>query len=251
MHKPLFSERHPYWFVTLLELLIIVVYLASGTATYLLKLPTMGLYAIANAILTLLGVIFLTVSHRWKTMGFKPLARPGDLALFSIWLITIVINLAFGMQFNSLAQAAGLLGIAAMVGFVEETFFRGFILRALQSKGLWQSVLVSSVLFGVTHAMNVLGGKDTLAAALQVCYALAIGIACSALALRTGVIWPLVIGHALTDFAGFMQPAGLVVSPGMQSLVAGVTTLVFAGYGIYVMRQVVMGQNLRLMQKAV
>jgi uncharacterized protein len=250
MDKPRFSDRHPYWYVTLLELLIILVYLASGTVAFILKLPGMGLYAIANSVLTLLGVIFLTVTHRWKAIGFKPLARSGDLALFAIWLVSIVINLLFGVQFTSLGQVAGLLGLAAMVGFVEETFFRGFMLRALQSHGAWRAVLVSSVLFGITHAMNVLGGEDTLAAALQVCYALAIGIACAALALRTGVIWPLIIGHALTDFVAFLHPAGLVVSPGMQYLVAGATSLIFAAYGIYLMRPLATDRKGQLVEKA-
>jgi len=235
MDSPHYAEHHPYWFIVVLEIMIIAVYFLSGAVAYLVGLPSMILYGIANVILTIIGIIMLSVMHWWKRVGFRAPAQPRHLLLFLVWLIPIGLNLAFGVEIGNPVQAGILLLIALLVGFVEEGFFRGLMFQALRHVGPWQTIILTSLLFGVTHALNVLTGRNPLDAVLQIGYAIAIGIGCGALVWRTGIIWPLVLGHAFTDFASFIQPAALQLTPAANNLILLAIIVVFAGYGLYLM----------------
>jgi membrane protease YdiL (CAAX protease family) len=70
------------------------------------------------------------------------------------------------------------------------------------------AIVVTSVLFGVTHLANVLAGATLLETVSQVAYSVAIGVAFAALVLRKGTIWPLVLAHAAVDAASFLQKPG-------------------------------------------
>ena len=52
------------------------------------------------------------------------------------------------------------------VDFAEEIYFRGLILEALEVKGIKKAILISSVIFGVTHLGNLIGGANVLYTAL-------------------------------------------------------------------------------------
>jgi hypothetical protein len=60
MKRSLFAERHPYWFVTILEIVMIFVYLLAGTIAHFLNLSNLGLYGLANLGLTIIVVALLT-----------------------------------------------------------------------------------------------------------------------------------------------------------------------------------------------
>ncbi|TFC86407.1 CPBP family intramembrane metalloprotease [Cryobacterium sp. TmT2-59] len=130
--------------------------------------------------------------------------------------------------------------LACLVGFVEEVFFRGLILQAFAPSGFWRAAVVSSVVFGATHSLNLLFGADPLATMLQMVYAMALGFGFAAVTLRTGVIWPLIVIHALIDFAGFVTAEATVmtrVSP-IDVVIYGGYVAVFTTYGIVMMRAV-------------
>ena len=238
MQPSSYASKHPYLFTTFLLLAIIAVYLASGTAVALLKLPNENLYFIANLALALLGALLLTGMRFWKGAGFRALASPRDLRLYWLPFIPVVINLIYGIEIKSASSLAYYFVLAGMVGFVEEVFFRGLILRTLAPKGSVRAVIISSVLFGLLHSLNVLGGSNALYTLLQVAYALAIGLAFAAITLRTGAIWPLVIIHALIDFASFVA-SGRVGTSSFTTLdvvIALLTTVAFTAYAAYFMR---------------
>ena len=69
--------------------------------------------------------------------------------------------------------------------------------------------LISSVAFSLTHLTNV-GTMDDVGALLtQVLLAVLFGIFFSAVYLRTGNIWPLIIVHSLHDLLAFSASAGI------------------------------------------
>jgi CAAX protease family protein len=88
------------------------------------------------------------------------------------------------VQFTGAATVTGLILLALMIGFVEESVFRGLMLTALREPGEWWAIVVTSVLFGVTHLANVLAGATLLETVSQVAYSVAIGVAFAALVLR-------------------------------------------------------------------
>jgi membrane protease YdiL (CAAX protease family) len=236
MRAPGFAERHPYVFVALVEVMVIAVYMVAGTVAHLRHLTTLQMYGIANLALTAIVALQLTRMRWWKATGFRAAGSPRDLLWYVVPLIPMAINWIPGIDLGSARHLLLVFALTLMVGFVEEAVFRGLMFTALRPLGGWRAVLVPSVLFGVTHSLNVLAGKSGPDALAQVAYAMAIGFAFGALVLRNGLLWPLVLVHFLIDFAHFSQKPGFELSPGWTRVVVMGTTVAFTAYGLWVMR---------------
>jgi uncharacterized protein len=235
MHQPRFAERHPYWFVAILEMIVIVVYLMAGTIVSVAHLSNQAITSIANSTLSVLAIGALSALGWWRMVGFKRPARPRDLFFFLPPLLPVLINLGVGLNIPSLLIFTELLAIAFLIGFAEEAIFRGLMLNALKARGLWQAAIISSLLFGLSHSLNLLSGKSGADILIQISYALAIGFAFAALVLKKGILWPLVVAHALIDFTSFI---GKATVPAVWNVVAGVAlTCMFMSYGLYLMWQ--------------
>ena len=146
-----------------------------------------------------------------------------------------MVNLIPGLETGGLSHLLESLSITLLVGFVEEGFYRG-LMRALAPRGAWRAV-ITAVLFGLTHLMNLAVGRTALEQGAQVLYAFAFGFGWAALALRKGILWPLVISHFLIDFANFLQRPGFVFSTDAVVATTLAMTLIFVGYGLFLMRQ--------------
>ena len=95
---------------------------------------------------------------------------------------------------EGIAVAGLFLFVAVGAPFVEELFFRGLVLRALQRRlGAVAAVIGSSVLFGLAHPQDLPG--DALAL-LMISLAM---LAClfGALVVRTGRLGPAIVAHAV------------------------------------------------------
>ena len=130
--------------------------------------------------------------------------------------------------------------LACLIGFVEEVFFRGLILRALAPGGLWKAAVASAVIFGMMHLLNLLFGADLVATLMQTVYATAMGFGFAAVTLRTGALWPLVAIHAAIDLAGFVTSQGTVTGSVTSADIAisCLYIVMFGGYGVLMMRAV-------------
>jgi uncharacterized protein len=231
-----FIERHPYWSVALLEIVVVFVYLIAGTVAHFMKLSNLGLYGIANLGLTVIVAGLLTWLGWWRRIGFRPARSNADLAWFVVPFLPMLINFIPGLELTSVRHVMVVLAITLMVGFVEEAVFRGLMLRMLEQRGVWRAVIVSSLLFGLTHALNVLTGKSLAQDAAQIFYAVAIGFAYAALVWRKGIIWPLVIAHFAIDFVNMLQRPGFSYSPFWTLAITVGIAVVFTAYGLFVMR---------------
>jgi uncharacterized protein len=231
-----FSERHPYWFVAFLELAIILTYLVAGTIAHFQgREDGLWLYGLANVALIIIGAGFLTRMRWWGKVGFCRVKGIGNLRFYVVLLVPAVLNLIAGIEIPSPISFFGFLSLALMVGFAEEVFFRGLMLQALRPKGVWPTALITAALFGITHLMNGLAGRDLLELAAQVAYAVAVGFAFAAVVVRKGVIWPLVLVHALIDFVAFLRPSGFVATPEATIVNALEVTAIFLVYGLVLM----------------
>jgi membrane protease YdiL (CAAX protease family) len=237
MNRSRFAERHPYWFVTILEFVVIVVYLLAGTVAHFLKLSNLGLYGLANLGLTVIVAVLLTVMGWWKAIGFRSPDRRGDLLYFLVPFIPVFMNFIPGVEVTSFRYLLEVLVITVMVGFVEEVIFRGLMLNALKVRGLWKAAIITALLFGLTHALNVLAGKSLVEDVAQIYYAVGIGFAFAALVLHTGILWPLVLAHWLIDFINFIQKPGFTYPAPWNVLIPVGLAVVFTAYGVFVMLQ--------------
>jgi uncharacterized protein len=235
MSTSVIAERHPIRFIVLLEVLVIAVYLVAGTVAHVRHLTNLRMYGLANLALTVILALLLTRKSWWDAVGFRAARSPRDLLYFLVPLVPMAINWVPGIAWGGARHFGGVLVLTLMVGFVEEVVFRGLMVTALRPRGEWRAVLIPALLFGLTHALNVLAGKSGPEAAAQVAYAIAIGLAFGALWLRTGILWPLVLVHFLIDFAHFTQKPGFEFTPAWtMAVVVGITVL-FTAYGLWVM----------------
>ncbi len=98
------------------------------------------------------------------------------------------------------------------VGLFEELAFRGCIfMMVLQKrrnnvKDIFWAIVISSIIFGVIHLVNIFAGANPLGVILQVGYSFLIGGMCSVVLMKTGSIWHCVLIHAVYNFCGGVVP---------------------------------------------
>ncbi len=235
MTQSRFAERHPFWFVAILEVMVILVYLALGTIAHFTNLSNVGLEGLANLVLTIIAVILLSVMGWWSIVGFRPPDQPADLLYFVVPFLPAVVSLLAGVELKNVLVVTQLLIITLMVGFAEEAIFRGLMLNALKPQGDWTAAIVTSSLFALSHSLNVLSGKNLADVLVQILYALAIGFAFAALVLKKGIIWPLVLAHFLIDFTAMIGRTDF--SPVLNSILGVAIAFVLGSYGLLVMLQ--------------
>jgi uncharacterized protein len=232
--KSSLPQRRPLLYVVLLLLAILVAYFLAGAITIRLKLSSVVMALMADGVLALIAIILLTRHHWWHDVGFRLPSHPRSLWLFAFPCLPIVLNITFfGLGNPGIEGLLLFLAAALLVGFVEESYFRGMMLRTLLGRGPWQAVIISSLLFGMMHVLNLAGGANLAATLLQVVYAVAIGLMYAALALRTKTILPLIVTHSLTDFFAFIALNSTVVTGGLNSIfyvVSAGETIIYVAY---------------------
>jgi uncharacterized protein len=156
-------------------------------------------------------------------------------------LVPIILRV-FGIDWGGPALSVVLLVLAtgALIGFSEELLFRGIAVKMLRSGGQreWSVAAISSVMFGVSHGLNIFSGEPLVPVAYTVIYTVAFG-AFMYLSMRViGFIAAAMILHGLTDPTTLLSTGGLpgkVETSGLDGLLAltsAFTTFVFVPAGI-------------------
>ena len=142
---------------------------------------------------TLIAGMFLLILH---------------IALFFLFLFDAFRN---GAQWQT--TPAIFLGVLHMIGIGirEEVIFRGVIGNTLalkyatDKKGLWFAVIVSALLFGGVHMNNIFHGVKLMGLIAQIVSACGAGLLFTAIYLRGGNIWILMLIHALVDAGALLE----------------------------------------------
>lgn len=239
MTQTLFPERHPYRVAGLLFTAAIVTFLVSGAVVATMELPPESLYIIAFVLLGALCMSLLAKNRWWRAVGLRRPYERRLLWLFWLPFVPVIGNLLDGISVTDPVQIFLFFTMALLSAFVEEILFRGLILGALLPTGIWRAAAISAALFGGMHILNVLSISNPAYALLQVGYATAIGFAYAALVIRTGTLWPLILAHFLTNFAGFMAAGGAGATgpvAAREMVFAAGYMAFFSVYGINVLR---------------
>ncbi|MBR2544623.1 MAG: CPBP family intramembrane metalloprotease [Lachnospiraceae bacterium] len=121
----------------------------------------------------------------------------------------------------------------ALVGFVEEMLFRGFLFKAMLKDGkVLQAIIISSLTFGMGHIVNIIVGKGTLETFVQMFFAVMIGFLFTMVYYKGKSLWPVIIAHSLID----MLSVFAVDNPLADKIYIVTTCIVSAAYGIYLYR---------------
>ena len=227
MKQP-FSKRYPLAAAALVAF-ICVFFTALGSAlAQILALPdTTGHLVIAAflAVSTLVGLLIMKRSPDTLAQygfGGRPFAGAAGVWFYLPLVLIEILPLAiYGVaKGHGAGYYATMLLFTIMIGFNEETYFRGLVLHFLQNKSTRWAIWGSSVIFGLLHAANLLGGKDVLYTVLQILFAFLVGLVLAELLVQTGSLWVLIVWHAAHDFISYITPevldAGALVLLGAQ-----------------------------------
>lgn len=152
-------------------------------------------------------LIFVGVNKLWERYGLCKWQGSAAGYLFFVPLIILMTgNLwnGFKPQYEGMGQIYAVVS-AAMVGFVEEMIFRGFLFRILLKKDPAPvAIAISAVTFGVGHIVNLFTGHGNLETVIQIFYAIAFGFMFTFVFYKSGSLIMCIIAHSLVDvFARF------------------------------------------------
>lgn len=198
MKKAMFSEKHPIWTVVLFELLIIFATFAAGAYATITQQEDFPVIVVAFVPIALITAVYLSIGKKWSSVGFCSLSTISkkDWLYYTPLLLVFAAIFLSGFDTKVTLSAVGFqLVQMLLVGFVEETVYRGVILHALMRKGAVTAVVVSSILFSITHILNVMSGQSLPDTLFQIAYALLIGVALALLMVKNCNIYPLIFFH--------------------------------------------------------
>lgn len=252
-----FFTKHPYIFVAALLVLVlsaVVSTLIIGFAGFS-NLITANNYFDSNLSFFISEVvaIILLLAVAWKLEFFdqtffsKRNLKIGALLSVPILIIAVLWNILPSVMYNnpslfridvSLIVMAFLTTLA--IGFAEEILFRGLIFRnflrryGMTKKGIYISIIVSSVIFGLVHASNAVSSSPD-AIIQQVIYATAMGIILALFYLITGNLLVPALCHGLFDFTDYVIPGfynipydAALTSDWVQNLIVAIVFVVIA-----------------------
>ena len=194
-----------------------------------------GLTVIFGAFLSIFLFAFVRKNGLKEYFGLRKSKRDGKYALFIPLVLISSVNFWNGLTINCPVTEI-LLYIISMcfVGFLEELIFRGFLFKGMCKSNVKTAIIVSSLTFGVGHAVNLLLGAPVLETLLQLVYASAIGFCFTALFHVSGSIIPCIISHAFINSSSiFAKEPGSEVS----IIIALVQTLLAVSYGIWLLHK--------------
>lgn len=205
-----FSQKHPAIASILWALLLLSFYTAAGTITAISKASEFDTFLIRAV--CVFAACILSVIYIWKSdlsfsnYGFNKISVAGAkkalsfVPLFAIEVIPLFAGFKADINFSFILIA---LAFTLCVGFAEEVYFRGIIFNILKSKGLSYAIIVSSVIFGIDHMGNLMGGAGLGYTFVQVIFAFLFGLVCAEIVVTTKSIIPVMIWHFIHDFLSF------------------------------------------------
>lgn len=191
--------------------LILVFYTIGGATSQIMeldKVQTLFVQGICIWLSVLVILIYLWKTNKsFKEYGF--ISPVGNIHKIVLWylpaLIIEVIGLFAGFANNTMNYILMALFMTIAVGFAEEIYFRGIILKTLEVLGIKKAIIISALIFGVTHIGNVIGGADMMLTLIQISYAFIIGIVFAQLFIITKSLYPVILWHFVHDFLCYIQ----------------------------------------------
>ncbi|MGN4126061.1 CPBP family intramembrane glutamic endopeptidase [Lysinibacillus sphaericus] len=189
-----------------LELLLMFFYILNGAYVSIQQPSSPFLQFVVLIPLALGLLIYIATKKKWRNYFFTHISKDNIFIYSPLMLVLCIIFIGTkGLNFDTLSNLL-LMFIMQMfvVAFIEETVFRGMMLRILLAKGTTTAVWISSILFGVTHSLQLIGGQSVEDTIVQIIYALLVGLVLSLLILDGQSIIMTMLFHGFNNFFNFM-----------------------------------------------
>ena len=173
-----------------------------------------GKLVISETILAVMVLIVMLLFKNSYVFTQKKESLKTGLFYGLFYLIGIVFfTFLFGILSGAFFSGLGLINVfigAILVGVCEEFLCRGWLLNEFlerygdTKKGVWYSIIISGVIFGLIHLGNFFNGQDLVSTVTQILSASATGIVFGLIYYKTKNIWSVILLHGLWDFSLFL-----------------------------------------------
>lgn len=207
-----FATRYPVLFTILLVGILyagqlIWLALLSGTDPLVWGLP-------GKVTICLIYALMLTQMRWWRDAGFgQPLSWHALREYLPTTLILVppaLLLISAGTTLDA-AHVVGYAAMGLMIGFSEEAAFRGLALRAFMPSGPLRAAVLTSLIFGVGHSINLVVGQPLDNTVIQMITATMIAFVWCTARLASGSILPAIVIHSLVNFLTSVALGSLVV----------------------------------------
>lgn len=234
------SDKYPVMFSIMLGILLTLFIAVASVVAEVLKFNGIGL-VVAQGVAFLLMAIILTVymKNRYESLsqfGFQKFEISQSkkvLYYMPLLVITLIHPIIGGLNTElTVIEVFIILVFAFLVGYTEESIFRGIIKEKVQFKGKAFYIIFSSTFFGILHMANALSGKNLTSVILQVVNAFLVGLILALLIVIVNNIIPLMSFHFLYDTLAIITNDTIVEK---ETLVLTILTILYILYGIYLL----------------
>lgn len=195
-------KKSEVWFAVMLIVLYVI-----GNSILLQTSKLIGIemiYTIPfNMYLLAIMLLFIKKNNLFQYYGINGVKCKPRAVLHYIPLIMIsTVNIWFGICIKMDVLHSSVYFMAMILtGIVEELIFRGFLFKAMSKDGLISAIILTSLLFGMGHIVNLFNGNsnDLIATVCQLFYAVAIGFLLVSVLLVSRSIIPCMITHSLLN----------------------------------------------------
>lgn len=151
-------------------------------------------------------ILYIAIKKKWDHYFFKNINKNSILIASPLLLILCIILFSTkGLNVDSFSDLLFMFLMQMfIVAFIEETVFRGIMLRMLLAKGTFSAIWITSILFGITHSLQLLGGQSIEDTIIQILYALLVGLVLSLLIVDGQSIIMTILFHGLNNFFNLM-----------------------------------------------
>ena len=193
-----------------------------------------------EVVLSLYAIVMARRLFGGWACGFRPLDTRGLVWMVPSFAVITALFLALFATGTPTVSLVALVLVATnlLIGFSEELMFRGVALRgALSALSTGKAILLSSVLFALLHAVNVLALMPVEAMVQQLGLTFVFGFAMACFALRANSLLPVIAFHILWDMVQFL--GGLWQADFGNLVIIGiiVSPVVAAGLWWFVLRK--------------
>ena len=230
-----YGEKHPIIFEIIL---IVVSFLAAAMLTIAGSIVGASSDFSSAVARTIVGIVLIAVFARYfkGERPFRNLIIVVPALLFAAW--NIFYNLSSGMEFGGTVYFIEAAVLAIAPAIYEEVLFRGIFIHNLKASGLdeLKCMLISAAVFAVIHFTNAVG-QDLATVALQVGYALVVGMVFGAIYIKNGSIVQVIAAHFLIDATNHLFIEAPSESSELQIALFVVLLVAEAAYALWLTRK--------------
>lgn len=204
--------------IAIILLLLIGLYTIYGSifASLLYNAIFYGKYntmLISEIIIIVFAIIIISLRKIWPQLKIKKenfligIKRGMPIIVIAAFVLIVNVVKIFIDGNLNIPNFISLVLVSISIGIAEELIFRGWLQNEIMNKcgdnkkGILITILVSGLLFGLFHLINVLSGQDLFTSIIQVIQTSAIGILFCSVYYTSRNIWSLIFLHSFYDFS--------------------------------------------------